>query len=85
MLDEPALLDALHSSRIAGAALDVFATEPLPPSSPLWSAPRLLITPHAGGRFAAENEALFSLFLENLDRYLHGRPLLNVVIGKDCQ
>ena len=85
VLDEPALLDALHSSRIAGAALDVFATEPLPPSSPLWSAPRLLITPHAGGRFAAENEALFSLFLENLDRYLHGRPLLNVVIGKDCQ
>ena len=85
VLDEQALVDTLHENRIAGAALDVFTTEPLPRSSSLWSAPRLLITPHAGGRFEAENEALTSLFLENLDRYVHGRPLLNVVIGKDCQ
>ena len=75
----------LTEDRLAGAALDVFTTEPLPPSSPPWSAPRLLITPHAAGRFAAENEALSALFLENLDRYLHGRSLLNVVIGKDSQ
>lgn len=85
VVDESALLDALQKAHLAGAALDVFTTEPLPPSSPLWSAPHLLVTPHAAGRFAAENEALSSLFLENLNRYLHGRPLLNVVIGKDCQ
>ena len=84
-LDEAALLDALREDRLAGAALDVFSTEPLPASSPLWSAPRLMMTPHAAGRFAAEDEALSALFLNNLDRYLHGRPLVNVVIGKDSQ
>lgn len=48
-LDEHALLDAVHSSRLAGAALDVFEREPLPPSSPLWSEPRILVSPHAAG------------------------------------
>ena len=85
VVDEAALLEALNEKRIAGAALDVFSTEPLPASSPLWSANNLLITPHSGGRFAAENDALSALFLENLDRYLKGRPLLNVVIGRNLQ
>ena len=48
-LDEAALLDALRSGRLAGAALDVFETEPLPADSPLWDEPRVLISPHAAG------------------------------------
>ncbi len=84
-VDEAALLEARNEKRIAGAALDVFSAEPLPASSPLWSANNLLITPHSGGRFTAENDALSALFLENLDRYLKGRPLLNVVIGRNLQ
>ncbi|CAM5781086.1 Phosphoglycerate dehydrogenase OS=Cellulomonas persica OX=76861 GN=CPE01_16250 PE=4 SV=1 [Cellulomonas persica] len=48
-LDERALLDAVRTGRLAGAALDVFDREPLPPSSPLWSEPRILVSPHAAG------------------------------------
>jgi phosphoglycerate dehydrogenase-like enzyme len=83
LLDDAALTEALRDGRIAGAGLDVFATEPLPPSSPLWTMPGTQITPHAGGRFDGENAALTSLFLDNLTRYRSGAPLLNVVIGKD--
>jgi glyoxylate/hydroxypyruvate reductase len=75
VVDEPALTVALASRRIAGAALDVFATEPLPPDSPLWSLPNVLVTPHAAALSAKENERIVELFVANLRRYLDGEPL----------
>lgn len=79
VLDEPALIDALREKRLAGAALDVFATEPLPTDSPLWDLPNVLITPHTAALSVRENERIVSLFVENLRRYLHGEELLNRV------
>jgi glyoxylate/hydroxypyruvate reductase len=79
VVDEPALVDALRERRIAGAVLDVFATEPLPDSSPLWTLPNVLVTPHAAALSARENERIVELFVDNLGRYLDGRPLRNVV------
>ena len=75
-LDEAALLDALRSDRLAGAALDVFETEPLPAGSPLWDEPRVLISPHAaGGRPQGAGE----LVTANLAAFLAGDRLRNVV------
>jgi phosphoglycerate dehydrogenase-like enzyme len=79
VVDEPALIDALRERRIAGAVLDVFATEPLPEDSPLWTLPNALVTPHAAALSARENERIVELFTDNLRRYLDGRPLRNVV------
>jgi phosphoglycerate dehydrogenase-like enzyme len=79
VVDEPALIEALRERRIAGAVLDVFATEPLPPDSPLWSMDNLLVTPHAVALSARENERIVELFVANLRRYLDGEPLVNVV------
>jgi phosphoglycerate dehydrogenase-like enzyme len=79
VVDEPALVDALRDRRIAGAALDVFATEPLPPDSPLWILDNVLVTPHAAALSARENERIVELFVANLRRYLDGQPLVNVV------
>lgn len=75
-LDEAALLDAVRSGRLAGAALDVFETEPLPADSPLWAEPRILVSPHAaGGRPIGAAE----LVEANLAAYLAGGTLRNVV------
>ena len=75
-LDEGALLAALRTGRLAGAALDVFGTEPLPADSPLWDEPSLLISPHAaGGRPVGAAE----LVADNLVRFESGSPLRNVV------
>jgi phosphoglycerate dehydrogenase-like enzyme len=79
VVDEPALVDALRDRRIAGAVLDVFATEPLPADSPLWTLPNVLVTPHAAALSARENERITELFTDNLRRYLGGEPLRNVV------
>ena len=79
VVDEPALIDALRDRRIAGAVLDVFATEPLPADSPLWTLPNVVVTPHAAALSARENERIAELFADNLRRYLDGRPLRNVV------
>jgi phosphoglycerate dehydrogenase-like enzyme len=79
VVDEPALVDALREGRIAGAALDVFATEPLPADSPLWTLPNVLVTPHAVALSARENERITELFCDNLRRFLDGRPLRNRV------
>ncbi|GAA2684144.1 NAD(P)-dependent oxidoreductase [Actinoplanes palleronii] len=75
-LDEAALLAALRSGRIAGAALDVFATEPLPPGSGLWDEPNVIISPHAAGGRPLGAAALIS---ENLGALLDGRPLRNQI------
>lgn len=81
LLDYTALEDALTSGHLGGAGLDVFPDEPLPPTSPLWQMPNVIISPHAGGRFTGEMNELTSLFVGNLTRYLNGLPLRNVVIG----
>lgn len=78
-VDEPALVRALQEGRIGGAALDVFEVEPLPEESPLWGMPNVIVSPHMAGDFAGWREALVELFVENLQRYLTGRPLKNVV------
>jgi phosphoglycerate dehydrogenase-like enzyme len=78
-VDEVALADALRTGRIAGAALDVFETEPLPADSPLWSADNLLITPHTAGLTEKLWPRHYQLFSENLRRYLAGKPLLSIV------
>ncbi len=78
-IDEAALLAALRSGRLAGAGLDVFADEPLPADSPLWTAPRLMITPHVAGDFPGYMDRMIPFFCENLSRYLAGQPLQNVV------
>ncbi len=63
----------------AGAALDVFAEEPLPQDSPLWDMPNVLVSPHSGSTSDHENERLTDLFCQNLRRFLAGEPLLNVL------
>jgi phosphoglycerate dehydrogenase-like enzyme len=82
LIDEPALLQSLQQRTIAGAALDVFVEEPLPPESPLWTLDNLFITPHT----AAVTERLwdrhYDLIRENLQRFLHGQPLLHEVNKK---
>ncbi|UPK75712.1 D-2-hydroxyacid dehydrogenase [Nocardioidaceae bacterium SCSIO 66511] len=79
LVDEPALTDALRSCAIAGAALDVFATEPLPRDNPLWMLPNVIVSPHMAGDYVGWRDDLLEVFLENLDRYRTGRPLLNKV------
>ncbi|NLU84384.1 D-2-hydroxyacid dehydrogenase [Rhodococcus sp. HNM0569] len=74
-----ALVDALRKGRIAGAALDVFDTEPLPPQSPLWDMESVLISPHMSGDAAGWRERLAGVFVDNAERYRDGLPLLNVV------
>jgi phosphoglycerate dehydrogenase-like enzyme len=77
VVDEAALVDALRARRIAGAILDVFPTEPLPPDHPLWGLDNVVITPHVAGPSTAEE--LAPVFNDNLARWLRGRPLQHVV------
>jgi len=79
VVDQPALVDALRSRRIAGAALDVFADEPLPAVHPFWDMPGVIVSPHMSGDFAGWPAAVSGLFVENFRRWLAGEPLLNVV------
>jgi phosphoglycerate dehydrogenase-like enzyme len=75
-LDEAALLAAVRAGAVAGAALDVFETEPLPAGSPLWDEPRVLVSPHAaGGRPVGWQD----LVADNVARFVAGEPLRNVV------
>lgn len=82
IVDEDALVEALKSGEIAGAALDVCETEPLPEDSPLWDAPNLLLTPHRAGASQHRQRRLFEFFVQNLERYLKGEPVRNVVDKK---
>ncbi len=74
-----ALLEGLHSGRIAAAGLDVTDPDPLPPDDPLWDMPNVLLTQHTSGSSAANHDRIAQLFAANLRNYLDGRPLLNVV------
>ena len=78
VIDEPALIDALRARRIAGAYLDVFATEPLPADSPLWDLPNVIVTPHSAGFSDGNEQRVARMFLDNLGRWLGGEALVNV-------
>jgi phosphoglycerate dehydrogenase-like enzyme len=79
IVDEAALVDALREGRLAGAAFDVFATEPLPAASPLWDAPNLWITPHMAGGFPEILDETTRLFAENVARLERGEPIRNAI------
>ena len=79
LLDEKALAAALRENKIGGAALDVFPKEPLDPQSALWDVPNLLITPHTAALTDKIWERHYTLFSENLRRYLAGEALLGIV------
>ena len=79
LVDEAALIDALRSGALAGAALDVFAEEPLPASSDLWDLPEVLVTPHSSGNGPRYWERAMAQFEGNLSRFMAGEPLMNLV------
>jgi phosphoglycerate dehydrogenase-like enzyme len=77
--DEAALIKALGCGRIGGALLDVMETEPLPPDSPLWNLENALLTPHYAGYHPRYQELALEIALDNLQRYVQGKPLRNLV------
>jgi phosphoglycerate dehydrogenase-like enzyme len=77
LVDEDALVAALKEGALAGAALDVFAEEPLPEASPLWDAPNLIVSPHMSGDTHDFREVVAAQFVDNLRRYAAGEPLVN--------
>jgi glyoxylate/hydroxypyruvate reductase len=79
LVDEAALLAALDRGRPEAAVLDVFATEPLPADSPFWDHPGVVLTPHTSAGGLGRHGRAADLFVENLDRYRNGRPLLHEV------
>ena len=79
VVDEPAPIQALEQNLLAGAVLDVAATEPPPPDSALWSFPNVLLSPHTAGLSLRENERILALFSDNLRRYLAGDELIGRV------
>jgi phosphoglycerate dehydrogenase-like enzyme len=80
IIDEDALVDALNNDRLAAAALDVFAQEPLPADSPLWEAKNLLITPHVAGGTQYEGKYILEILYENMERFVKGNlPLRNQI------
>jgi len=81
VVDEPALIEALQQRRIAAAGLDVTREEPLPASSPLWTMPQVLITPHTAGETQRYEDAVIDILLENLERLWRGEAaLLNQIV-----
>jgi phosphoglycerate dehydrogenase-like enzyme len=81
-IDEQAMIEALRSGQIAGAGLDVFATEPLPEDSPLWDMENVITTAHYSGITNEYDQRAMQIFLENLQRYGHGQHLMNLVDKK---
>jgi D-2-hydroxyacid dehydrogenase (NADP+) len=79
LVDEDSLVATLQSGRLTGAALDVFATEPLPPDSPLWDMDNVIITPHSSSASAQSGLRSEDIFLKNLARYVAGEPMVNEV------
>jgi phosphoglycerate dehydrogenase-like enzyme len=77
IVDEAALIKALRDRRIAGAVLDVFDQEPLPPDHPLWDLPNVVLTPHISG--PSTPEEIGPIFNDNLRRFLAGKPLRHIV------
>jgi phosphoglycerate dehydrogenase-like enzyme len=82
LVDEPALIDALRSNTIGGAALDVFSAEPLSPDSPLWTLENVLMTPHSAALTEKQWDRHYAFFSENLRRFKSGEALLGIVDKK---
>ncbi|MFB6251486.1 MAG: D-2-hydroxyacid dehydrogenase [Halobellus sp.] len=80
VVDQDALVRALDDERLAGAALDVFETEPLPDDSPLWEMEHVIVTPHAAGATDEYAERVAALVRENVKRMQHGESLANQVV-----
>jgi phosphoglycerate dehydrogenase-like enzyme len=79
VIDQNALVEALKSHQVGGAAMDVFAEEPLAAENPLWKLPNVIISPHIAGLSPFYNERAAALFCENLKRLLAGENLLNTI------
>jgi phosphoglycerate dehydrogenase-like enzyme len=79
IVDEEALLAALTSGHLGGAALDVFQEEPLPADHPFWAMKNVFVSPHMSGDFVGWVEDLSQMFIENFRRWVAGDPLLNVI------
>ena len=79
IIAEHALIAALQSGHLGGAYLDVFAQEPLPPDSPLWDMPNVIVTPHNALASAGNETRVNALFLDNLKRWVRNQPLINEV------
>lgn len=79
VVDQDALVSALQSGHLGGAFLDVFAHEPLPPESPLWAMPQVMVTPHAAGHSDGNEARVRQMFLDNLRCWTSGQPLCNAV------
>jgi phosphoglycerate dehydrogenase-like enzyme len=79
VVDQDALIAALRDGTIAGAAVDVTDPEPLPPESPLWDLPNIMITPHTSGAVEGYGHRATEIFLRNLAHYCKGEPLENVI------
>ncbi len=79
LVDEPALLRALGANSIGGAVLDTFAEEPLPPTSPFYGLPNVIVTPLTSWSSSRVLDASIDLFCENLRRFAAGTPLVNVI------
>jgi D-3-phosphoglycerate dehydrogenase len=82
IVDEAALVDALEEGHLAGAGLDVTATEPLPVGDPLWTAPNLVVTPHTSASSELTTDLVWSILSENVGRFVRGEPLMNLVDKK---
>jgi phosphoglycerate dehydrogenase-like enzyme len=82
VINDNALIQALDQGLISGAALDAHTTEPLPPESPFWTYPNVIVTPHmaAGGQLIEERT--HKILLDNFERYILGDNLLNIVDKK---
>ena len=79
LIEEPALARALRSGRLGGAVLDTFREEPLPPTSPLYDLPNVILTPHTSWSSTRVLDRSVELFCENLRRFAEGEPLVNLV------
>jgi phosphoglycerate dehydrogenase-like enzyme len=79
LVDESAIVDALPTQQIGGAAIDAFEREPVPPDHPLWTFPNVLITPHIAAFGSDYWKPAVDQFLENVSRFTAGLPLMNIV------
>jgi len=79
IINEPALIQALQTGHLGGLASDVFWEEPLPTESPFWDMPNVIISPHSASTADTENEKLTEIFVDNIHRYLEGKPMRNLL------
>ncbi|MFK7963282.1 MAG: D-2-hydroxyacid dehydrogenase [Burkholderiaceae bacterium] len=79
LVNDGDLIEAVQTKTIAGAVLDVFRQEPLPASDPYWDTDGIIVLPHIGGPHPERSKIVARLFVENLERFVNGQPLREVV------